>query len=94
MFQKAFVDSGVIVVQLPGDTPSAGCTIPEDVNGFLRSHSSNLVFSETSSTNHLLPEGPYFAKGIDLHQAWRLYEDEMFSFVSAVIPADDGDDFR
>ena len=91
VFQAGFVDSGTIIVQLPQGVESADCAIPDEVGEFLRSRSSRLVFSSAAPS---VPEGPYFIRGSSLHQAWRLYEDDMLSFVSAVIPADDGDDFR
>jgi hypothetical protein len=33
-----------------------------------------------------LPEGPYFLVGDSIHQAWKLYADELDSFSVAVIP--------
>ncbi|KAG8667923.1 hypothetical protein FPOAC2_13127 [Fusarium poae] len=35
-----------------------------------------------------LPSGPYFLHGPNLHQAWRLYDDEYGSFTFGVIPDD------
>ena len=40
-------------------------------------------------TTHLhLPNGPYFAKGGSVHQAWRLYADNLNAFLSMSFPDD------
>jgi hypothetical protein len=33
-----------------------------------------------------LPEGPYFLSGSAVHQAWRLYADDLRAFVVATVP--------
>lgn len=40
------------------------------------------------SLSEELPAGPYFLCGQNLHQAWRLYEDDLDSFIFAVLPDD------
>jgi hypothetical protein len=35
-----------------------------------------------------LPSGPYFLSGRNLHQAWRLYPDDLHAFVFGMIPND------
>lgn len=35
-----------------------------------------------------LPSGPYFLSGPNLHQAWRLYPDDLEAFTSGLIPDD------
>jgi hypothetical protein len=35
-----------------------------------------------------IPEGPYFVVGKCLHQAWRLYPDDLGAFSTSVIPDD------
>lgn len=35
-----------------------------------------------------LPSGPYFLSGPNLHQAWRLYPDDLEAFASGLIPED------
>ncbi len=35
----------------------------------------------------VLPEGPYFLSGTAVHQAWRLYADELRAFVLATVPS-------
>jgi hypothetical protein len=37
-----------------------------------------------------LPSGPYFLYGPNLHQAWRLYDDELGAFTFGIVPDDLG----
>ena len=87
VFQRAFFAGGTVIVELPAGVTS--CAIPDDVDTFLQSQASDLIFSSTLPP---IPEGPYLIKGTSLHQVWRLYEDDLFSFISAVVPADGGDE--
>ncbi|CAG9942014.1 unnamed protein product [Clonostachys rosea f. rosea IK726] len=41
-----------------------------------------------NSPPHVLPTGPYFLTQGNIHQAYRLYEDELDSFIFGVIPED------
>ncbi|CAJ0541269.1 Ff.00g079660.m01.CDS01 [Fusarium sp. VM40] len=43
-----------------------------------------------------LPSGPYFLYGPNLHQAWRLYDDELGAFTFGIVPDDLGkpDEFQ
>ena len=43
---------------------------------------------EANSSDDLLPSGPYFLHDGRIHQAWRLYADELNAFVITVIPND------
>ncbi|KAK3382131.1 amidase signature domain-containing protein [Lasiosphaeria ovina] len=94
VFRHGFTNN-IIVVQIPEQRRGA-LVVAEDVDHYLRLRSSRLVLSPFSSADPPVPQGPYFVKQSGLHQAWRLYEDAMLSFVSAVVPADhpDGDAFR
>lgn len=52
---------------------------------------SQLRFGEVfeakpDSPNELLPPGPYFLCGQNIHQAWRLHEDDLDAFVISVVP--------
>lgn len=47
---------------------------------------STVYWSHPKSDREVLPSGPYFLRGGDIHQAWRLYEDELDSFIFSVIP--------
>ncbi|PMD44122.1 amidase signature enzyme [Hyaloscypha variabilis F] len=90
VFSSRFINGAILYAQTTGNE-SEGQVMPTAVEEFLRAQSSELVFSDPSDTAPRIPEGPYFLKGKNLHQAWRLYEDELCSFVSAVVPADEGD---
>ncbi|KAL1865524.1 hypothetical protein Daus18300_007169 [Diaporthe australafricana] len=41
---------------------------------------------DTSSERDLLPSGPYFLSGQNLHQAWRLYPDDLDAFTFGLLP--------
>ncbi|KAG8164618.1 hypothetical protein KVR01_004893 [Diaporthe batatas] len=42
----------------------------------------------TSEEKNLLPSGPYFLSGQNLHQAWRLYPDHLDAFTFGLLPDD------
>lgn len=42
----------------------------------------------SSQARSQLPSGPYFLSGQNLHQAWRLYPDELEAFTFGLIPDD------
>ena len=84
MFDELFTTGGYLIVQQPPQTqPAPG--LPDNVTHYLRERSSAIIFLSDT----VLPEGPYFAVGRQLHQAWRLYPDNLSSFVTAVIPRDE-----
>jgi hypothetical protein len=41
---------------------------------------------QLSPSQDLLPAGPYFLTGNNIHQAWRLYPDELTAFITTVVP--------
>ncbi|KAF2818873.1 amidase signature enzyme [Ophiobolus disseminans] len=41
---------------------------------------------EPTNIHGLLPSGPYFIRGKSIHQAWKLYEDDLDAFVIPTIP--------
>lgn len=43
---------------------------------------------EAESSDYLLPSGPYFLQDRQIHQAWRLYADDLNAFALTVIPND------
>lgn len=47
---------------------------------------TSVRISEVESEDHLLPSGPYFQQDSRIHQAWRLYPDDLNAFVLTVIP--------
>lgn len=47
------------------------------------------VFTGGPAPSHgSLPQGPYFIHGKSIHQAWKLYEDNLDAFVVPTIPDD------
>ena len=42
--------------------------------------------AQPSSSQDLLPVGPYFLVGSNIHQAWRLYPDKLTAFITTVVP--------
>lgn len=62
-------------------------------------NNTNNVLTDARLTYHMdlintleglseLPSGPYFLHGPNLHQAWRLYDDEYGAFTAGIIPDD------
>ena len=47
---------------------------------------SSVFGSKVDSSADLLPSGPYFLQGKNIHQAWRLYDDSLGAFIQTVIP--------
>ena len=43
---------------------------------------------EANSSDEFIPSGPYFLQNDRIHQAWRIYADELNAFVMTVIPND------
>ncbi|KAI1357319.1 putative amidase [Xylaria arbuscula] len=48
----------------------------------------NVYNGHPASEEVHLPPGPYFLRGSNIHQAWRLYTDELDAFIFGVIPDD------
>lgn len=76
--------SGTVVLQI---------IIGSDLGGFLAQFEASGRFSAVyhtapSTSSNALPPGPYFLSQDSIHQAYRLYEDELDSFIFGVIPED------
>jgi len=91
VFSDAFVFGSTIYAQIPADISDSSPSVADAVSDFLREKSSQLVFSNASRGDPRLSEGPYFLKDGEFHEAWRLYEDTLFSFVTTIVPAEKGD---
>ena len=89
VFQTGFYQHGKIIVQMRADV--ASCSIPPNLADLLKMHNSELIIVFVTDP---IPEGPYFLRNGSLHQAWRLYEDKLSKFDSAVVPADDCGNFQ
>lgn len=82
--------TGILVV-----TPTPGSDSHGDVDQWAASDLSNFssVYHMTPDTRmleqkHELPSGPYFLSGPNLHQAWRLYPDNLDAFTFGLLPDD------
>jgi hypothetical protein len=49
-------------------------------------HFENVFVSWAESQTAAIPSGPYLLLGNDLHQAWRLYTDDLDAFIVSVVP--------
>ncbi|KAJ4251946.1 hypothetical protein NW762_011246 [Fusarium torreyae] len=74
-------DFGAILVEKTGDNSS------QVVQGGAR-QIYHLDQIRTLDGFSELPSGPYFLHGPNLHQAWRLYDDDFEAFTAGVIPDD------
>ncbi|KAI1740718.1 putative amidase [Xylaria scruposa] len=68
-------------------------TIGSDYDGLLYQFQASgrfsaVYFSDPGSSSAILPSGPYFLSEDNIHQAYRLYKDELDSFIFGVIPED------
>ena len=83
--------TGIIVVKPsgPGSEPREACTSASDTQPsldcpFTVYHMATGL--DTSKEKNLLPSGPYFLSGQNLHQAWRLYPDDLDAFTFGLLP--------
>lgn len=83
--------TGILVVN-PSSSGSDSGVMADDASGPALSRFS-AVYHLVPDANVLkeedrLPSGPYFLSGPNLHQAWRLYPDELEAFTFGLIPDD------
>jgi hypothetical protein len=79
VFSADFQD--VLVLQVPPGFDRK--LIPQSALGF------NSIFTLTLEDEATgVPPGPYFLQNRTLHQAWRLYTDDLDAFITTVIPDD------
>lgn len=83
--------TGIIVVKPSGSSsePRGACASASDGQAspdcpFTIYHMA--IGLETSTERDLLPSGPYFLSGQNLHQAWRLYPDDLDAFTFGLLP--------
>jgi len=69
--------------------PSQGVDIERVASRLVESNLFRTVhINEPAHKHGHLPPGPYFIEGQSIHQAWKLYEDELDAFVIPTIPND------
>ncbi len=88
VFNSDFTYGSIMLAQVTNGSQAERPPVSDAVKEYLRAKSSELLFVDPSEAGTPLPEGPYFFKNKRLHQAWRLYEDNLCSLVTAVIPAE------
>lgn len=76
--------TGIIGLQSPCESPA---TLEDfhDLNTSLGNWNVTSVL-EVSVKDIELPPGPYFLCGKNIHQAWKLYPDDLDAFQTTVIP--------
>jgi hypothetical protein len=66
------------------------CSVSNNAHLFAQAkssgHFSAIYTLHPKSNAEILPSGPYFLCSDSIHQAWRLYEDYLDSFIFSVIP--------
>ncbi|RSL64744.1 hypothetical protein CEP54_004547 [Fusarium duplospermum] len=77
------LDFGSILVEKPGSSNKD--VVNTTITGRHVYHLDQIIALEDMAE---LPSGPYFLHGPNLHQAWRLYDDEFGVFTFGVIPDD------
>jgi hypothetical protein len=88
ILKGAFAGSTINVQLSEGVT---SCNVSDNVKAFLEAQARELTFLSFGPS---IPESRYLIMGTSMHQAWRLYEDNLFSSVSAGMLSDGGDEFR
>lgn len=82
IYSQAFAET-IVVAHTGADEVEIGTT-PFNSSGVV----STILHSRVNSSNTPLPSGPYFLQGSNIHQAWRLYTDELDAFIFGVVPQD------
>ncbi|KAH8734004.1 amidase signature domain-containing protein [Ilyonectria robusta] len=79
-------DFGSVLVEKPGNGNASAVNSLEDSSARQVYHLDDIVGLSDDFAE--LPSGPYFLHGPNLHQAWRLYDDDLGAFAFGVIPDD------
>ena len=75
-----------VVIQLLPDSPAKNIVSLDDDKTFIQGFTSRILFTTVQSRKMLLPSGPYFVHESQIHEAWRLYADELDCFEITVVP--------
>jgi hypothetical protein len=78
--------ANAVIVQTPSGVPSIVDRLILQADSTSRFPIARIYSLEAKSINDLLPSGPYFLVGCDIHQAWRVYPDVLDAFITTVIP--------
>lgn len=75
-----------LVVQVPHGVELNLEEIENDLRSSTELEFRGLLGSNVECERNLLPSGPYFLQGQNLHQAWKLYDDSLGAFIQTVVP--------
>ncbi len=69
VFNSDFTTGGFLLAQTLQSDSAARIHLPQVVQEYVGARSSKVLFAAPGKAEPLLPEGPYFLKGQNLHQA-------------------------
>ena len=75
-----------LVVQVPHGVELDLEAITNDLRSSTELEFRGVLGSNVDYERNLLPSGPYFLRGQDLHQAWKLYDDSLGALIQTVVP--------
>ncbi len=75
-----------LVVQVPHEVELNLEELTDDFGCLTKLEFRRVLCSTVDSEENLLPSGPYFLQGQNLHQAWKLYDDSLGAFIQTVVP--------
>ena len=75
-----------LVVQVPYGVELNLEEFTNDLRSSTKLEFRRILGSNVDSESNLLPSGPYFLQGQNLHQAWKLYDDSLGAFIQTVVP--------
>ncbi|KAL8783201.1 MAG: hypothetical protein Q9195_009449, partial [Heterodermia aff. obscurata] len=84
VFSRDFVQS--LVLQVPSNVDLPLEDIHMGLGHLINPRFPSVFVSKTESSADLLPSGPYFLQGKNIHQAWRLYDDSLGASIQTVLP--------
>lgn len=88
VYSAAFHDSLVIQTAPGTNLDLTGLRTRIGNDDSVKSMFRRILGSYATNVTKLLPSGPYFLQGQNIHQAWRLYPDDLQAFIQTVIPDD------
>jgi len=83
VYSKAFADTVLVVHTGASDVETAKVASLDS-----SSLGPNVFHFASNASVASLPPGPYFLRGSNIYQAWRLYPDELDAFIFGVVPQD------
>lgn len=84
VYTTNFHDS--LVIQVPHGVELNLEELTNDLRRSTKLEFRRVLGSNVDYEKNLLPSGPYFLQGQNLHQAWKLYDDSLDAFIHTVVP--------